>query len=377
MLPLRTRRRALIYSPANLAPAASRRNAVVIHDVAALRHPEAYSVAVRRLPAGDAPGDRPAGARSCSRCRSSRAPSSRSCSGSTPVRSRWLPEAWTGDSAPTCQPPTYAARLSLERPYVLALGTASARKNLAVLGPVAARAGRRRASRWCSRVRTAATCGLRSGPVVRRLGYVAEEDLPALYAGASAFVMPSLHEGFGLPCLEAMAAGTPVVAAAAGALPDTCGDAALLVDPTDPAAIAAALRRAVIDSAVGARLRAAGLARADGVLVGADGPAHRRGDRAGARGVGARPGASSGPEPGVARRTPGWGEVAVRSGATTVTARAVRGVLSRVGRPGAARVGERGGRVVLCRGRSWKWRRFGPRMSASSARRGRSCQPRS
>jgi alpha-1,3-rhamnosyl/mannosyltransferase len=75
----------------------------------------------------------------------------------------------------------------------------------------------------------------------RRLGYVADADLPALYAGAAAFAMPSLYEGFGLPCLEAMAAGTPVVAADRAALPEACGGAALLADPLDADAFAAAL----------------------------------------------------------------------------------------------------------------------------------------
>ena len=61
-----------------------------------------------------------------------------------------------------------------------------------------------------------------------------DAHLPGLYAGAQAFVLPSLYEGFGLPCLEAMACGTPVVAARAGALPETCGDAARYADPRDP-----------------------------------------------------------------------------------------------------------------------------------------------
>ena len=69
--------------------------------------------------------------------------------------------------------------------------------------------------------------GLVSG--MRRLGWVADADLPGLYAGAAAFVLPSRYEGLGLPCLEAMACGAPVVAADRAALPETCGDAALLV----------------------------------------------------------------------------------------------------------------------------------------------------
>ena len=88
-----------------------------------------------------------------------------------------------------------------------------------------------------------------------------DDLLPGLYAGALALAMPSLHEGFGLPCLEAMAAGTPVVAARRGGLPETCGDAAMLVEP-EPAAFSAALLELAGDEALREKLAAAGRERA-------------------------------------------------------------------------------------------------------------------
>jgi glycosyltransferase involved in cell wall biosynthesis len=91
---------------------------------------------------------------------------------------------------------------------------------------------------------------------------VPERLLPGLYAGALALAMPSLYEGFGLPCLEAMACGTPVVAADRAALPETCGGAALLADPADGEAFATALVRAATDQEERARLIAAGQERA-------------------------------------------------------------------------------------------------------------------
>jgi glycosyltransferase involved in cell wall biosynthesis len=91
---------------------------------------------------------------------------------------------------------------------------------------------------------------------------VADADLPALYGGAELFAFPSLYEGFGLPPLEAMACGAPVLCANRASLPEVVGDAALLVDPLDTGAIAAGLVRLLGDAALRGELRARGLRRA-------------------------------------------------------------------------------------------------------------------
>ncbi|MGC9357418.1 MAG: glycosyltransferase family 4 protein, partial [Anaerolineae bacterium] len=93
-------------------------------------------------------------------------------------------------------------------------------------------------------------------------GYVADGDLPALYGGATAFVFPSLYEGFGLPPLEAMACGTPVACSNTSSLPEVTGSAALSFDPLDVAAIRETLRRISGDVDLQAELRQRGLRRA-------------------------------------------------------------------------------------------------------------------
>jgi glycosyltransferase involved in cell wall biosynthesis len=93
-------------------------------------------------------------------------------------------------------------------------------------------------------------------------GLVEEADLPGLYGGCSLFVLPSLEEGFGLPALEAMACGAPVVASNRGAIPEVVGDAALLVNPEDPAAMASAMERVLSSEQLAGELRQRGLARA-------------------------------------------------------------------------------------------------------------------
>lgn len=100
------------------------------------------------------------------------------------------------------------------------------------------------------------------GAHVRFLENVPDEDLPALYSGAVLLVMPSFYEGFGLPALEALACGTPVVLSDRGSLPEVGGEAAVYVNPDSPEEIAAGVARVLEDPDLRERLRAAGLAHA-------------------------------------------------------------------------------------------------------------------
>lgn len=163
-------------------------------------------------------------------------------------------------------------RLDLpRRPYLLALGVLEERKNLHRLIEALALLHEERAP-----VPPLVIVG-RGGPEERRLrrmaaglpvhwaGYVRASDLPAVFAGARALVHPATYEGFGMPVVEAMAAGVPVACASASALPETAGGAALLFDPLDVGAIASACLRVSNDDTVRADLVRRGRARASGL----------------------------------------------------------------------------------------------------------------
>jgi glycosyltransferase involved in cell wall biosynthesis len=139
--------------------------------------------------------------------------------------------------------------------YVLAVGTLEPRKNLARLAEATRRLG--------VELRVAGAPGWGrvevEGDGVRSLGRVSDEELARLYRGARCLAYPSLYEGFGIPIVEAMASGTPVVTSRGGATEEVAGGAAVLVDPLDSASIAAGIEEAV---ARREELVTAGIARA-------------------------------------------------------------------------------------------------------------------
>lgn len=165
-------------------------------------------------------------------------------------------------------------RFHLAPGYLLAMGSADPRKNLEALLrayaalPAALRAEHQLAIVWTHRYLTGRLAAVaQSLGIAERLvalDQVSDVELAALYAGAAAFVFPSRYEGFGLPPLEAMACGAPVVAADTSSLPEIVGDAALLVPSDDDDALATALARVLREPVLARELAARGLRRAAG-----------------------------------------------------------------------------------------------------------------
>jgi glycosyltransferase involved in cell wall biosynthesis len=258
VLPARAARARALLCPANLAPLAFPRNVVVIHDAAALRHPEWYS----RAYAAWQERILPALARRALHVVTVSEFSRRELTallGLPPARISVVPGGVDPAFSPAADADRARAALGLTRPYVLCVASQTARKNLRALVPAAHRLaadGIEVVVAGGHRPQFAREPGLEA---LRHVGAVPDALLPGLYAGAEAFALPSLYEGFGLPLLEAMACGTPVVAADTTALPETAGGAARLAPPDG---VADALSEVLGSPAERARLRTAGLARA-------------------------------------------------------------------------------------------------------------------
>ena len=260
----------LIWSPANTGPLLASRQVVTLHDASAVEHPEWY---------------RPAFAawyRFLLPLLARRALKVLTVSQAS--RGRLVQVFHLDPSKVVVIPPgvdtvqfrprsarvaaALRGRYHLPEFYVLFVGTHSPRKNLPLLfqawkavaekypqtGLVVAGAG---TGQYAS-----GGNGARAAAGVHFLGYVPDAHLAALYSAAQALVMPSLDEGFGLPALEAMACGVPVIAAERGGLPEATGESALLIDPSSPESLAQAIGMLLADGELRRCLAERGLGRA-------------------------------------------------------------------------------------------------------------------
>jgi glycosyltransferase involved in cell wall biosynthesis len=244
-----------------LLPASHAAQVVTIHDLNFLKHPERTAREVRR--------DYPALARRHAHLADRIIVNSHFTAGEV---QRELGVA--ADRISVCSPgaPPWRPREG-SRPggYILFVGTLEPRKNVGglldayegLIGTrdlpelVIAGAATDQSRRWLERIADTPLAGR-----VRHLGYVDPADRQALYTGARLLVQPSFEEGFGIPVLEAMTVGVPVVAANRGALPEVTGNAALLVNPDDPSEMAAAMAKMLDDHQLAAACSARGLERA-------------------------------------------------------------------------------------------------------------------
>ena len=231
---------------------------VTVHDLSYLVHPEHFSAQGRRFFRQALELTR----RDADLVLCSSEATRRHCeeAGLDPVRLRVVPLGADVAAASEDDVARVRAAHGLERPYVLWVGTLEPRKNLPRLLEAYARLDTETAlvlvgpRGWNQE--------LDPPHGARLLGFVPGDDLPPLYAGAAAFCFPSLLEGFGMPVVDAMAQGTPVVTSSGTSTEELAGDAGLVVDPLDVDAIAGALDRVLRDPELAHRLGEAGRARA-------------------------------------------------------------------------------------------------------------------
>lgn len=262
ILPQTLNPRSVIWSPANTGPIVVRNQVLTIHDLSPLEHPEWFHLSFARwygllLPA------------LLHRVRAILTPSNF-------VRKKIQQKFGTNNIIVTpngvdrvlFHPHAKQDRYGLPRNYILFVGTLEPRKNLAGL-----------IKAWNDVKdefnRTFLVIAGASGNVFRQLqlpgvlerilflGYVEDEDLPGIYSNAKALVLPSFEEGFGLPALEAMACGTPVVVSDGGALPEVVGEAGMIFKLSEPGSLSSALRECLSNEQVHFSLKEKGLARAE------------------------------------------------------------------------------------------------------------------
>lgn len=262
----------VVHYPANIGPLAPMAGTVLtVHDLTFLRFPEWYRWDRSAYYRASVPSSVRQAERIIADSESTAA-DLREFLHVRPERIDVIPLAVAAEFRPASQLQMTAAieRYHLPAAFFLYEGTLEPRKNLVRLIQawsevaadcrydlvIAGRAG------WkCEPVEQAAA----ASPFAQRIhfpGFIEQEDLPAVLSAARVFVWPSLYEGFGLPPLEAMACGTPVITSNTSSLPEVVGDAALAVDPENVAALARAMKAAADDDSLRIRLSAAGALRA-------------------------------------------------------------------------------------------------------------------
>ena len=260
----------VLFVPAHVLPLVHpRRSVVTVHDLGYLYHPEAHTRTQNLYLRWSTRYNARAAAHLLADSEATRRDLVRRY-GVPPEKITVAYPGYDERLAPVTDPAALAAvraRYGLTGPYLLYLGTLHPRKNLSRLiqafynlQPATCNlqlvlAGKKG---WLYDDIFAQVRALGLTERVIFTGYVPDDDLPALLSGALAFVYPSLYEGFGFPVLEAMACGAPVVCSNVSSLPEVAGDAALLVDPLDTAALAAALARLVGDEGLRRELRERG-----------------------------------------------------------------------------------------------------------------------
>ena len=262
-LPLHARGQ-LLLNLGNSGPVFSRRQVVTIHDASVFAVPEAYSSAFRRYYRVLLP--------QLAR-QSELVLTDSQFSRNELVRWMQVPEEKIrviscGHEHILAQPAdreVLSRHRLLDRPYVLAVGSFSRHKNLEAVFDAMALLGRQGwnyvlAGPVNPRIFGRTSAGAPASVV--QTGYVTDAELRALYEGAACFVYPSRYEGFGLPPLEAMACGCPVVVSRSASLPEVCADAALYADADDSQQLAAAIRRVMCEEGLASRLRELGRERA-------------------------------------------------------------------------------------------------------------------
>ena len=241
----------VVHAPGPTVPPAGGAGLVVtVHDLAPLRFPDRYPRATRlTLRRGMKAAAREADRIICPS--ESTAAEVEELLGVHRERLRVVPHGVDVPVEDDVAARQFLQRRGIPEPYVLWVGTQEERKNVsAVLDAFALLARRHRdvtlvlhgPAGWLGEE---VGTGIRRRRLERRVlaseGSLTRDELAALYSRAAVFVFPSLYEGFGLPVLEAMASGTPVVASNRSAIPESAGDAGVLVDPTDPGALSSAM----------------------------------------------------------------------------------------------------------------------------------------